>query len=259
MNKIRLQMLTVLLVGTLQFNTLKSRISTNNPDYDSSTYVRKAYNNLVQLVMLNKQDPSIGTQQKSMYESAFAHSANHAEPIKQLFNTSSQPYAELLLGTYEPLNQIKPVSGSKATSIKDFFDALCYPETLIMIAYMQNKYGNGEPFQYNSSLFIPNSGITRDSINPVIWELGGNMTSYKLLNNLIDAIDTTSNKVKNDPAARDLFLNRLNLLNQGLDRAIQQQASITFDTITNNLRNMVKSGNTHIVQDLVTIENKYSK
>ncbi len=261
MKKHTLHLLTAIAMGfTNQHIYCPTTLNITN--FESTAHFRTKYDELVELTKLAKQDPFLSPQTKIMYSHTFAENTPYANILKQFLNTDGPktPSEQLFLEIDQPV-------------IQEFFEHLFSSETLTMIAYMQNKYGNGNAYTYDSSLFIPSSKTDLARINPVILE--PNFTSYRLLNHSIAVIDQVvreheKQKTLTSTTKGDRFLNALNRLNIGLDQAIAQQAkiimnqkSIEFDAIVNSLRDQMQKNTwqkaTQIVQDLTAVSSKYKK
>jgi hypothetical protein len=245
--------------------------------YDlSSEKLRTKFNQLVALMKRDDPNPDthMGKAYKNAYYSTFVsdRKRNTITPtridlVEQILTKGDQGYMDLFL-------ERKPI-------IEKFFDDLLSPETLTMIAYMQSRYGEDDPFRYNSALFAKDSdkyategygktNPTQVAITPTIFEL--DVTSYAFLNSFMNTLDTVTKNIANDvlqkrineTKEKELMDNILKItqrLDAALDEAIAQQRSqgLNFDSIVNNLRNLMHNGNPQIMQDLANIEKKYQK
>jgi hypothetical protein len=226
----------------------------------SSEKFRTKFNRLVALMKRNDPNPAthMGKPYKNAYFSTFLNDAkrNTMVPtryraVTQVLEKGDQGYADLLL-------EKKPI-------VEKFLDDLFSPETLTMIAYMQNRYGGGNPSKYDSVLFSQDldkyaakgygkENPTQSAINPTIFGLDS--TSYGFLNNLFNAFDS----VKKKAADMEPVVTLARRLDANLDKAIAaQQPQGSFDSTMNNLRTLIQNGNPQIMQELVDIEKKYQR
>jgi hypothetical protein len=263
--------LATIMISAIIFSTQgkdEAITGTHSPDfwqkrqfYDiSSEKFRTKFNRLVALIKRNDPNPAthMGKAYKNAYFSTFSNDAkrNTSTPTRYLVVTralekGNQGYADLLL-------EKKPI-------VEKFLDDLFSPETLTMIAYMQNRYGGGNPSKYDSVLFSQDldkyaakgygkENPTQSAINPTIFGLDS--TSYGFLNNLFNAFDS----VKKKTADMEPIVTLARRLDANLDKAIAaQQPQGSFDSTMNNLRTLIENGNPHIMQELMEIEKKYQR
>lgn len=149
---------------------------------------------------------------------------------------------------------------------KGFIQAYLSPNALAVIAYLQNLYGNGQPFVYNPPMTLPQPVPNENPSLAVYVSPQGkrNITSYGFLRGLFDAIDQVKMEIQNYSIdQQNNFIRNLRELANNLDTAIveqrQRSASLNLDSIIDQIRNLVKQGNTQILQELNTIVNRYQR
>jgi hypothetical protein len=208
-------------------------------------------NKFTKLVALTKEKP-LGTAEK-LYVQLF----DGGRPFRTMFEEAVktglvEQYKQILLGT-----------NSHVQNLPNILEAICAPDVLRMIAYLQNVYGGGQPFSYDSVVAVT-SGVVNPSIGTYQSPKGKlNITSYGFLRGLIDAIDSINVSVRQNPSVAQTYYARLQTLNSAIDAAIAEQQKINtsahFDYTVSELRKLVYQGNNQIVSELETILNKYKK
>jgi hypothetical protein len=239
--------------------------------YDlSSEKIRSKFNQLVGLIKENDPNPTkhMDKDSKGAYFSTFTpkNQLSRVNIVKEILKKGDQGYIDLFL--------------NKKPEAEKFFNDLLSPDTITMIAYMQSRYGGSNPLKYDSALFSKDldkyaaegygrGSPTEAAITPTIFGL--DLTSYAFLNNVINAIDSAKKDIANSVLQRidknqekqlmEGILKIVNQLDMSLDEAIAQKQSmnLNFDSIMNNLQNLIQNGNTQILRDLADIEKKYQK
>lgn len=108
----------------------------------------------------------------------------------------------------------KLLTGSSFIQMKDFIS----PEHLQVIAYMQNKYGNGNPFVYNGP--ANNNDLSQTAVLGTYKNPRGQVltiTRYSFFNTLLD----TLNKSTYSKASNPYFKQMYDTINNNLSTALQ--------------------------------------
>ncbi len=116
---------------------------------------------------------------------------------------------------------------SNVFSVSKFFN----PDHLRVIAYMQNKYGQGQPFQY--------SGDKQDTENVIAGSYNSpkgtiTITRYGLLKGLLDTLEAMKYDAKN--IRNPYFLKTEKMITDNLKKAIKASSSSNDDTYAASIR-----------------------
>lgn len=183
-------------------------------------------------------------------------------PIKNMINEANK--------TGLVTQYIQIFTNTNQNIIKGFFQRYLDPSVLTAIAHLQNVYGNGQPFNYQSRNYFGN----KDPYDPTIGQYTNAknqtiiVTSYSFLRGIFDAVDQLKAEIQHYPQRypveqQNRFIENLRTLANNLDTAITQQAQPSFsfnlDSMIDQLRTLVRQGNNQILQELNNLLNKYRR